>query len=162
LKEYTSLHPDVRDEDIRVILAPPPQPAMRVHEAPGRSPRLTPPPAYDAIDHAPNARVPIVHPVPVDPFQALYAPPLSPEHPVARDPPDFGELRRSPRPKRDTPVMDSILVPPQINPALRAPQLSNPLRALPSTPVLKPSSQDQPLHQPRPLRPLPLPSHLLQ
>lgn len=63
LKEYKELHPDVRDEDIRVELPPPPN-----RRLPGRPGRLPPPPAYVQVHHANNAHVPIAHPVMALPF----------------------------------------------------------------------------------------------
>lgn len=66
LKEYKELHPDVRDEDIRVELPPPPN--RRAQAIPGRPPRIPPPPAYVQVHHANNAHVPIAHPVVALPF----------------------------------------------------------------------------------------------
>ncbi len=63
LKEYKTLHPDVRDEDIRVELPPP-----RNRHLPGRLPQVPPPLAYVQVHHANRTHVPIAHPVMPLPF----------------------------------------------------------------------------------------------
>jgi hypothetical protein len=119
---------------------------MHIQHDPGRGPRLSPPPAYDDVVGAPNAHVPIAHPVVVDPFPALPAPQLNSEHTAAHGLPDIGELHRHPSPRQDAPVTHTMYTPP-LDPPLQAPQPRNPLQALP--PVSVP-------------RPLPLPPSLLQ
>jgi hypothetical protein len=167
LKEYKALHPDIRDEDIRVDLAPPSLPAtMRIRRAPRRGRRLTPPPAYDEIAFVPNADVPIARHVAADLLPALAAPQLNPEHHDAHGLPDSPQLYRTPLPEvgpeRDGPAKDLTNISPQLNPPLRAsPQPSNPFQVLPSahTPwLLRPLPLPQPLPQ---SRPLPRPPSLL-
>lgn len=96
LKEYKALHPDVRDEDIRVELPPPP--ARRNQALPGRPPRLPLPPAYVQVHHANNAHVPIAHPVMPLPFPHGL-PIFDFERVFANGPPGFGEF--GPRPPHE-------------------------------------------------------------
>jgi hypothetical protein len=170
LIEYKTLHPDVRDEDIRVELprAPAPPPDMRM-PLPGGAPRFPPPPAYVQVHHAHNAHVPIAHPVmalPMPPLPAQqfnaqqfnaqpYAQPFNAQpfnaQPFnaqqfnqllfAQGPPVLGGLGQRPLPRQDVPMMYPMPLPQQYNPLQVRPSVPYNLRAAP------------PIHMPPPPRP---------
>ena len=103
LKEYKELHPDVRDEDIRVELPPPPN--RRPPQAlPGRPPRLPQPPAYVQVHHANNAHVPIAHPVVALPF-AHGMPAFDFDRVFANGLPGFGEFGQRAAPENGAQMM---------------------------------------------------------
>ncbi|KAI0256271.1 hypothetical protein BJV78DRAFT_450870 [Lactifluus subvellereus] len=129
LKEYKALHPDVRDEDIRVELPPPP-PNLLIQNAYGGRP-LPPPPAYVQVHHAHNAHVPIAHPVMALPLHQP-VPPFNFDQLFAPGPPDF----------------------PPGPPQVREAQMMFPIPA-PYHPLLPPPPAMLPL-QPPPLQPPPL------
>ncbi|KAH8993255.1 hypothetical protein EDB86DRAFT_2929485 [Lactarius hatsudake] len=128
LKEYKELHPDVRDEDIRVELPPP---ERRAQALPGRPLQVPPPPAYVQVHHANHAHIPIAHPVmaalpfphgmPVFDFERLFA----------QGPPGFGELGPRPAPENEAQVMFPMPPGGAFNPL--APPF--PMRALPPPPL---------------------------
>jgi hypothetical protein len=156
LNEYKSLHPDVRDEDIRVELPPAPQLNKSTQHAPGRGNLFPPPPAYVQVHHARNAHVPIAHPVVAIPFPAIPAPPFNPEHIFG--PVDIGELHQHLPPRPDAPVVHPMPIPPYNHP-LRAPppQPYNHLQGFPPVPM--PRLPVPPPHHPlqQMLPPVPLP-----
>lgn len=133
---------------------------MRTQHAPGRGPQLPPLPAHVQVHHARNAHIPIAHPVrPVValPLPALPAPQFNPEHLLAHGPPDFGHLHQPPAPRRGTPVMFQMPIPPQFN-AFQAPPPPQPYHPL-QAPQPQPYNPLQAL-LPVPMPPLPRPPPL--
>lgn len=126
LKEYKALHPDVRDEDIRVELPPPPD--KRIQALPGRPLQLPPPPAYVQVHHANHAHVPIAHPVVALPFP--HGVPVF-ERIFAHGPLGYGELGPRPVPENGAQMMYPIPPGGAFNPLL--PPL--PMRNLPPPPL---------------------------